>query len=143
MKSINDFDFDGMTGFVLGYGLAIMVILAIVFLCTIATGVIPNESVPTLMGVLGISVGGWLILLVLAGSLEWAWDTSYNNQEAVWKWASTLSKGFVLATAISFFVLKYSGQWNLSTSLLAIGPPMVLAIVFEFIKRAFAPKEEE
>ena len=143
MKSINDFDFDGMTGFVLGYGLAIMVILAIVFLCTIATGIIPNESVPTLMGVLGISVGGWLILLVLAGSLEWAWDTSYNNQEAVWKWASTLSKGFALATAISFFVLKYSGQWNLSTSLLAIGLPMVLAIVFELIKRAFAPKEEE
>lgn len=143
MKSINDFDFDGMTGFVLGYGLAIMVILAIVFLCTIATGIIPNESVPTLMGVLGISVGGWLILLVLAGSLEWAWDTSYNNQEAVWKWASTLSKGFASATAISFFVLKYSGQWNLSASLLAIGLPMVLAIVFEFIKRAFAPKEEE
>lgn len=124
--SINDFDFDGITGFILGYGLAIMVILAIVFLCTIATGVIPNESVPTLMGVLGISVGGWLILLVLAGSLEWAWDTSYNNQEAVWKWASTLSKGFALATAISFFVLKYSGQWNLHTSLLAVGLPMAL-----------------
>ena len=68
--NINDFDFDGLTGFILGYGVTIMVILAIVFLCTIATGVISNESVPALMGVLGIGVGGWLILLVLAGSLE-------------------------------------------------------------------------
>lgn len=141
--NINDFDFDGMTGFIFGYGLAIMVILAIVFLCTIATGVIPNESIPALMGVLGIGVGGWLILLVLAGSLEWSWDNSYNNQEAVWKWASTLSKGFALATAIAFFVLKYSGQWNLRSSLLGVGLPMVLTIVFEFIKRAFTPKEEE
>lgn len=141
--NINEFEIDGLTGFILGYGLAIMVILAIVFLCTIATGVIPNESVPTLMGVLGVGVGGWLILLVLAGSLEWSWDNSYNNQEAVWKWASTLSKGFALAAAIAFFVLKYSGQWNLHTSLLAVGLPMVLAVVFEFIKRAFTPKEEK
>lgn len=51
--NINDFDFDGMTGFILGYGVAIMVILAIVFLCTIATGVIPNESVPALIGCIG------------------------------------------------------------------------------------------
>ena len=141
--SINDFDFGDIFAHIVGYGVAVLVVLGIAFGLTIGAGFIPETGIPTVMAFLATMVGGWLVLLVLAGTLEWTWDKSYNNQEAVWRWTKHLSTGFFLASIFIIGGIVYTKQWSspIATPLLVI--PIILCIVFGFIQKLFKPEKDE
>lgn len=139
--SINDFDFSDIFAYTVGYGVAVLVVLGIAFGLTIGAGFLPEAGVPTVIAFLAAMVGGWLILLVLTGTLEWTWDKSCDNQEAVWRWATHLSIGFFLASIFIIGGIIYTKQWNspIATPLLVV--PIILCIVFGFIQKLFKPEK--
>ena len=66
--SINDFDFNGIFAYTVGYGVAVLVVLGIAFGLTIGVGLLPEAGIPTVIAFLATMVGDWLILLVLTGT---------------------------------------------------------------------------
>ena len=56
--SINDFDFNYIFAYTVGYGIAVLVVLGIAFGLTIGAGFIPEAGVPTVIAFLATMVGG-------------------------------------------------------------------------------------
>lgn len=141
--SINDFDLSDIFSYTVGYGLAVLVVLGVAFGLTVGAGFIPEAGIPTVVAFLATMVGGWLILLVLAGTLEWTWGNSYDNQEAVWRWSTCLSIGFFFASIFIIGGIIYTKQWGspITTPLMVV--PIMLCIVFGFIQKFFKPEKGE